>query len=234
MRIVVHQPNFAPWCGYFAKMTLADIFVFADDFEMPNHSYVNRCRIRSKAGQMWLTIPIGHTTGFPIKEIQFVQSYWMRKHLRTFESLYHRAPFYEEILDLLAPIYEQPGSHLAEFNMRIVRAIAAYLGLTCRFELSSTLHPTGKGDDRIISLTTLLGGGTYISGIGGTKYQDPEKFARAGIRLDVRNYEPIPYRQIHGQFLPGMSILDALFNLGHDASTLLRYTCTESPSLSAP
>jgi hypothetical protein len=62
------------------------------------------------------------------------------------------------------------------------------------------------------------------------KYQDPLAFRSAGIELDVCEYRPIPYEQ-DAAFVPGLSILDALFHLGKGSRTLLSYspdTCTVS------
>jgi WbqC-like protein family len=41
MRVTVHQPNYAPWSGYFAKMFVSDVFVLFDYVQLPQgHSYV--------------------------------------------------------------------------------------------------------------------------------------------------------------------------------------------------
>jgi hypothetical protein len=48
--------------------------------------------------------------------------------------------------------------------------------------------------------------------------------------LDVCEYRPIPYEQ-DTAFVPGLSILDALFHLGRESRALLSYspdTCTVS------
>ena len=49
MRIAIHQPNYIPWCGFFAKMKACDIFVFLDDAEISTRqSYVYRSKIIDK------------------------------------------------------------------------------------------------------------------------------------------------------------------------------------------
>jgi hypothetical protein len=69
-----------------------------------------------------------------------------------------------------------------------------------------------------------LGAVTYISGKGGDNYQDHFKFKMAGINLEVKTYKPIPYDQKTDLFMPGLSIMDALFNLGKSTINLMNYS----------
>lgn len=227
MRVGIHQPNYAPWCGYFTKMRHCDVFVFLDDAEMPGHGYVNRTQIRGRESGQWLSVPTpACSEGQPIRDVAFADSKWPRKHVNTLRSIYGRCPHFNEVLALLEPIYREPGDRLAAFNQRLIRVIAEYLGLACHFEVSSLLGPQGIGDDRLISLCRKLGADEYLSGKGGQNYQDPAKFAAAGITLTVGVYTAIPYQQVHGDFVPNLSILDALFHLGRETPRLLEYPTT--------
>jgi hypothetical protein len=232
-RIAIHQPNYVPWLGYFAKMASADVFVFLDDAQMPGgQSYVSRVQIRRGEGGQWLTVPVRRIFGEPINSVWFADKKWPRKHIATLQATYSRCPFFSSIMDLILPIYEAPSEHLAAFNIRLISALASYVELFPRFFLSSQIGTQAIGTKRLIDIVARLGGTTYICGEGGTKYQDPELFKSSGIELDIRVYRPIRYQQIHGDFVPGLSILDALFHLGPDASSLLKYSSpTEPPAL---
>ena len=107
--------------------------------------------------------------------------------------------------------------------MQLIKIISNYLELSCQFFTSAELHPVGDGDDRLLSIANILDAEIYISGEGGEKYQDPGKFKQAGVDLIVKKYNPIPYTQIHGDFIPGLSVLDALFNLGKETRKILSY-----------
>ena len=224
MRVAIHQPNYAPWCGYFAKMKICDVFVFLDDAQLPGGSYVNRAQIRNEAGASWLTIPVRRRGPEPISAVEPAEPGWQAAHMRRLQNWYRRAAHYRTIMSLIEPVYATPSARVAEFNMRLIRAVAGYLGIEPRFEISTDLHPEGAGDERNLSLVKILGGDTYVSGKGGENYQDPAKFEAAGIALEVRQYLPIPYQQFNGEFIPGMSILDALFNLGPETGTVLEYS----------
>jgi hypothetical protein len=226
--LAVHQPNYAPWCGYFAKMRHCNVFVFLDDAQMPGgQSYVYRTKIRNGDGDKWLSIPNRSRLGEPIREVRFADAKWTSKHVNALRAVYGRCPCFKEVFPSLEPLYLDPGESLAAFNQAMIRTIADYLGMMCRFEVSSQLGPSGTGDDRLIGLARMLGAGVYLSGKGGQNYQDPAKFATAGVELAVRPYVPVAYPQIHGEFVPGLSILDALFHLGKRTNDLLEYRAAE-------
>ena len=42
MIVTIHQPNFAPWTGYFDKMTKADVFVLLDTVPFTKGGFQNR------------------------------------------------------------------------------------------------------------------------------------------------------------------------------------------------
>lgn len=223
MRVAMHQPNYAPWCGYFAKMRACDIFIFLDDVQMSKGSYIYRCRVRGRAGGHWLSIPTDYRFGSNIIDVRFAKMKWKQKHLGTLRALYGRSPCFKEVFAFIEPLYLEPTDTLAEFNIRMIKTIAAYLEIPSRFEKSSSLQPEGQKADRLISLAHLVGADTYVSGKGGQNYQDPIKFTAAGIRLDVHEYRHIPYTFVEGEDVTGLSILDALFHLGRQVNSLLDY-----------
>lgn len=224
MRVAAHQPNYLPWAGYFAKAAAADLLVFLDDVDFPQgRSYVSRTKIGTDRGPAWLSAPVTRSSGMPIRLATFATADWADKHERTLRSEYARAPYFGDVWSVLEPVYGAGHPGVAAFNMAAVKAIAAYLELGCTFAVASELGSEGTSDDRLISLVRRVGGDCYVSGKGGQNYQDPAKFAAAGLELDVREHEPRPYRQVHrnGLFEAGLSFVDALFAIGQDARHLL-------------
>jgi hypothetical protein len=102
------------------------------------------------------------------------------------------------------------------------------MGINCQFYRSSELAPVGVSDDRLISIATMLDACIYISGKGGQKYQNPQKFLDNKIKLMVYEYPIWEYKQIHGDFIQKLSIIDALFHLGKDTINLLPLFISES------
>jgi hypothetical protein len=144
-------------------------------------------------------------------------------------QVYGKAPFFDEVISLVEPAYASPDENLSSFNRKMIETVAGYLGSERKLFLSSELNVLSTGDERLIELTRKVGGTHYISGKGGTTYQDPAKFSAAQVELDVRIYSPLPYEADGFPFVPGLSILDALFILGRNASRLLVYEGNNGP-----
>lgn len=228
VRVAIHQPNYAPWCGFFAKLRAAQILVLLDDAQLPQgRSYVARTQVLGTAGPQWLTIPVAHegkATGDrgTIGKARIADPDFAERHLRTLRARYGRTPFFAEVFALIAPIYQAAGPELAAFNERLLRALAEYLGLRRTILRASTLDCPGRGDERLVALVRAAGGDTYLSGPSGPKYQAAEKFHAAGLGLTIRRYVPRPYPQGR-PFVGGLSVLDALFRCGPAAAELLSY-----------
>jgi len=62
MNVVIPQPSYIPWRGYFDQIRRADLFVFYDDIQYDKHGWRNRNQLKTHQGKQWLTIPV-HTKG---------------------------------------------------------------------------------------------------------------------------------------------------------------------------
>ena len=52
------------------------------------------------------------------------------------------------------------------------------------------------------------------SGPGSKRYINEDDFKNAGIELEWQDYKPKEYKQLNGEFIPYMNVLDLLFNNG--------------------
>jgi len=218
--VAIHQPNYLPWLGYFHKLSQADIFVFLDDVQFSKGSYTNRVQILTPSGVKWLTIPVKVNLGQAITEVCFADFDWRTRHIDILSNAYVGAPEFSIVWpEIKEIILDANVDSLAEVNISLVTSLASKLGVICQFRRSSELQLASGSDDRLIEITSQLApGGTYLSGKGGAKYQDPEKFLRAGLNFAYLSYDPPAYQQSHLSekldFVPGLSVLDAIFHLG--------------------
>jgi hypothetical protein len=227
--VAIHQPNFLPWLGWFDKLARADVFVLLDHVQFPRTSrgtYVNRVKLLVSGKESWATAPIVRSTGSVqrIDEVRVDDSQpWREKLVRTVEHNYRRAGAFDEVFPLLRETLEQPTDRLAELNEQGARRIARALALDeSKFVRSSSLETSSHATDLLIELTKAVGGTTYLAGnLAGATYQEDEKFAQAGIELRYQRFEHPRYRQPIDGFVPGLSIVDALMNVGPKATRAL-------------
>jgi hypothetical protein len=228
MIVAIHQPNYAPWLGYFAKMARADVFVLLDDAQFSKNSYINRVQVDARGKARWLTVPVTYKFGDPVNRVRCADPNWPRSHGDTLKTLYARAPAFGAVWPWLAERYAAlPTESLAAGNEALIAALAGRLGLkpvvrrASEIDIGDAARGAG-GDDKLVALVRACGAGaSYLSGRGGANYQDPAKFAAAGIRLVYSEFVQPRYAQGHEEFVPGLSVLDALFRLGWDETAAI-------------
>jgi hypothetical protein len=230
MKVAIHQPNYIPWGGYFAKIAQCDLFIFLDDAQFPKGSYVNRVKILENTNEKWLTIPAKPKLGTPISDVHISNANWVTYHLDRLRHSYKKAPHFNSVWDYLEPLYHGlPPDSLCQSNIKLITSIAQRLSFPAEFRTSSIVdnkdHQTS--DDRLIQLIEAFGGSKYISGRGGVGYQDPFKFEQHSIELGISAFSQTAYQQVSNEaFVPGLSILDVAFNLGWDgAADFIRSNC---------
>lgn len=223
MIVAVHQPNYLPWLGYFAKMARADVFVLLDDVQFSKGSYTNRVQIARGGAAHWLTLPIRHDFGAAISEIVLAREDWARAHRDTLRQAYAKAAHFRTVWPEIEHWLGQARGGLAAVNGYLVRAIAERLALRPRIVASSDLAiAASSADERLVGIVASLApGGTYLSGAGGANYQSEALFRAHGIGLVYSSFKPAAYARSGDPFLPGLSIVDAVFHLGWEETAAL-------------
>jgi len=224
MIVAIHQPNFLPWLGYFYKVAKCDVFVFLDDAQYSKNSFINRNKVKTSQDAIWLTVPVSFKFGELINEVKINnQIPWREKHLKTFEMNYKRADFFEDVFEIIKGIYcSKDWQNLSDLNISLAEAIACYLGLNTPFVKSSALSVEAKSTELLMQIVKKVGGDIYLSGFGGVKYQEETEFAKAGIKLMYSDFNHPVYKQLWGDFIPNLSVMDLLFNAGSGALEIIK------------
>jgi len=222
--VVISQPMFIPWLGLFEQVHLADEFVHYDDVQLPQgRSFMTRVQLKTAQGVKWLTAPVDHArSGRTIRETRLgPANTWRSKHLKTIQQALARTPYAEDALNLIELIYATPTDNLAEFNIAATETVARWLGLQARFSRSSVMGLPGSSSQRLLDLCKHLGATRYVTGHGAFHYLDHALFESKGVQVRYMRYERRPYAQLHGDFTPYVTILDAIACCGPSVRDLL-------------
>ncbi|HUQ32924.1 MAG TPA: WbqC family protein [Pyrinomonadaceae bacterium] len=229
--VAIHQPNFFPWLGYFNKLARADQFIVMDNAQFPKKggTWANRVRLAVNGQAAWVTMPVvrAYHGLRRIEEMRIDESTpWRAKLLKTIETNYSRAPFFASVFPYLTELVNNPTDDLTKYNLSAIVSLAEALKLdTSKFLLGSTLEAEGSATDLLISMVKAAGGTAYLCGGGATGYQEDEKFADRGLQLIYQNFKHPAYQQSStADFIPGLSIIDALMNCGFEKTRAL--VCT--------
>jgi len=223
MNVVILQPSYIPWRGYFHQISKADLFIFYDDVQYDKHGWRNRNQIKTAQGKQWLTIPVhsgGATEGLLIKEAKIDWARpWAVNHWKALTFSYAKAPYFRQYASLLEPFYQRHDTLLADFTIDLTIALARELGISqTRFMRSSEIPGVdGQKTDRLIQILSKVGTTHYISGPSARDYIEQDKFDAAGISLEYMLYDYPEYPQIYPPFDGQVSILDLLFMTGPEA-----------------
>ena len=227
--VAIHQPNFFPWLGYFNKVASADVFILMDNvqFSKKGGNWANRVQLMINGAARWVTVPVvrGYSGVRPIKDIQINNATaWRNDLMKTVQVSYGRAPHFEAMKPVVAKLVYETTDNLAQYNASAIRALSSLLGLnTSALVLGSDLEVAGHGTDLLISMVKAVEGTAYLAGGGADGYQEDEKFEEAGIELIAQDFQHPVYPQVNTpEFVPGLSVLDALMNCGPQAAGLIQ------------
>ncbi len=144
---------------------------------------------------------------------------WREKHKKTIHHSHASCKYYdcykEDILDIYTNKYET----ISELNISAIKKISDLLGIETDFVNSKNLNTSGKKDDKLIEICKRIGADYYLSGPSAKGYIVEEKFEKAGIVLEYKDYSGYPeYKQLRGKFNHYVSVIDLIFNCGEKAS----------------
>lgn len=227
--LVLSQPMFLPWRGMFEQIKLCDEFVFYDTVQLPlgggkGRGFITRVQIKTSRGQEWLSLPVARGgQGFqPISEARLDGADWKRRHLLALEGAYRKAPHFEEVFErVVHPVYALETESLSELCVHSMGVLCDVLGFKRPALMASQLDVPQPDDAsaRVLEYCKFCGADVYLTGHGAASYMNFQMFEEAGVSVRFMNYDLKPYPQLHGDFMPYVSLLDLLFNVG----------CAEAP-----
>jgi hypothetical protein len=227
--VVIHQPDFIPYLGFFHRFLHADLYIALDhvQFVHSNRSWTHRDKIKTQQGEKWLTASVRKAPrDTAINRIELsTATDWRQDNLRLLEQNYRKAPYYGELMPQLERLYVQPLHLLRDFNMASIEMLMDLLDVRIPWVWSGSLDPAGAKNELLVDLLQKVSATHYLSGMGARDYFDPSPFEAAGIEVVWQNFTHPAYPQLFGDFVPFLSAIDMLFNCGVTESRKILRSC---------
>jgi hypothetical protein len=227
-KVAIVQSSYIPWRGYFDMIAKADLFVLYDVVQYTKRDWRNRNKIKTAAGDKWLTIPVrtSHRQFQRINQAEVVPAIWADKHLKSFEVNYRKARYFDQTMEWLVPLYSdlKEQRQLSIINKSLIKALCQQLSISTPIIEAEDFQIIGHRSQALLSILQQIEGVThYISGPAAKAYLDEELFNNQNIKVDWMDYADYPiYDQLFPPFSPKVSIVDLLFNEGPNSRYYLK------------
>ena len=190
----------APIPYYRLLLRAADVHIEAWE-HYPKQTLRNRCLIATSGGVQALTVPVARPGNpkAPTRDIRISDhGRWRHLHWQALVSAYGMSPFFEYYADDFAPFYERRYEFLLDYNMALQSLVCGLLDISPTVGLTEEyVPPMSVADDLREAFTPRV----------------PRP-----VHPDLP--PPRPYYQVFGRkhgFLPDLSIVDLLFNMGNES-----------------
>lgn len=225
MILTAHQPVYIPWLGLFHKIALADKFCFFDNVQYQTKDWNNRNKIKFNNGKAdWLSVPVLNKSYLEHSylEIEINNKLpWQRKHWKSIALNYKKAPFFGLYEQGLKRFFEVNWQFLSELNYEMLLFFMEALGITVSVVRMKDCSFEGFKSGLVLDMCKKLGATVYIFGEQGRDYADINSFHAAGVVPIFQQYNHPAYHQLHGEFVPYLSVIDLLFNCGPESLSII-------------
>ena len=198
MTTILLSTAYLPNILYLSHVINSDKIVLEKHEHFIKQTYRNRCQIVTSNGTLSLSIPLIKQADKEIisdKKISYSEN-WQKQHWRAITSAYKNSPYFEFFEDEFKPFYENEYEFLFDYNTQLLETILHILRLKKQIDFTSQFEftPINKLDCRSLS--------------------------------EINSAETPtlkPYYQVFADkfgFMPNVSCLDALFNIGLETLSL--------------
>ena len=128
---------------------------------------------------------------------------------------YSKCDHFDEGYEFISRYLNEGYEYLCDMNIDMIKEIVDRFGIKTEILIASKDVPTElKNNERNVHQCLKLNGNIYYSGQGGKAYNDEQMYADNGIKIEYSNYEPFEYKQKGRSFIPNLSVLDYIMNVG--------------------
>lgn len=194
---------YLPPIWYFGLLYHSEFVVIESKETFPKQTLRNRCEIMTANGILALTIPVVKPDGNRTRTDRVLISEnrsWQLQHWRAIESAYNSSPYFIYYKEELRPYFQQKkNKKLFDHNLELIELLCVLLDIKAVIRTNEEFEkkPEGLMDFRPLG----------------------SKESRHNLAT-AREY-PQVFSEKHG-FVPHLSIIDLLFNLGPDSGNYFK------------
>ncbi|MBL7917986.1 MAG: WbqC family protein, partial [Bacteroidia bacterium] len=220
--VTIHQPDFMPWLGLFNKINNADEFIILDHVTNNPKSpefWCRRVKMLIGGKEHWMSITLKKdklNTFIPINCMELdMDEKTVKKFIQSVELNYKRAPYFNDVFYLVENYFSLNGNNLSKKNSWFISEVMKKLNINTPYLYSSDLNPQFTSNEMLIDLLKKRNATVYLCGNGAGSYQKDELYLNEGIKVKYNQFTHPEYSQFNStSFTKGLSIIDALMNLG--------------------
>jgi hypothetical protein len=188
-----------PPAEYFSLIKNAETVLIEQKENYVKQTYRNRCKILASNGILSLTVPVMKGTPVKVQTKDIVIDYskrWQQVHIRAFVSSYSRSPYFQFYFEQIKKILLSNHKFLMDLNDELLFKCLELLNIDKCVSHTYSFKPAGSTD---------------------------QDFRESISPKEVSGYQFTPYIQVFGQdgFVPGLSIVDLIFNMGPESPAYL-------------
>ena len=200
-KILLSTTYFGPIQWYQKLYRAEEVFIErCESFQ--KQTYRNRCIIATTNGPQPLTVPVERGQGDQIRSLRISDhGNWRHLHWNALKSAYGESPFFDYYQDDIRPFFEQRWDYLFDFNETIREKMCELLDI----------------QPKVVPTELFLSPAEIKESAFGTDYREAirPKHPEPDPDFTPRRYYQV-YEQKYG-FLPNLSVLDLLFNMGPES-----------------
>lgn len=234
MKALLSSTYFGP-IQWYQKLNRYDEIRIEQYDSYMKQTYRNRCIIATTNGLQALTIPTERTDSqssdnkMLMKDIRISDhGNWRHLHWNALVSAYGESPFFEYYADDIHPFFEKKWDFLFDFNMEIMEKMCELTDIRPNIQVTDEFFKV-ENDYSKVEGDCIKAEYDCIKTTDNLAYsletiKDFREVIRPKHPLPDADFTPERYYQVYEQkhgFLPNLSILDLLFNMGNESIFLL-------------
>lgn len=213
MKALLSSTYFGP-VQWYQKLNCYDEVMIERNDNFVKQTYRNRCVIATANGAQVLTVPVerpegAHLSKSLMRDIRISDhGNWRHIHWNALKSAYGESPFFEYYADDILPFFTRKWDYLYDFNMEACLKICELLDIEPAITATDSYLPSSANNGTCPEICISDTLHDYRAAIT-PKHPIPDPA-----------FSPRPYYQVYSRrtgFLPNLSILDLLFNMGNES-----------------